>query len=145
MTDRTAQAHTGATLTNALLGLSLLANCGFGVASLSGWLTQNNVTQSRVNDDLPNRITSLQREMTTKMQDLTTANSAQFTAIAAAIASIPNINASLPQLTERVSRIEQRNDFFSAKLDVVQQKSIETEAQLKAALRADGASQKIQR
>lgn len=141
----TVQTHPAATLTNALLGLSLLANCGGGVAALSVWMSQNNVTQSRVSDDLPNRITSLQHEMATKIQDLTTANSNQFTAIAAAIASIPNINASLPQLTDRVSRIEQRNDFISTKLDAVQQKSIETEAQLKAALQAGVASQRVPR
>lgn len=115
-----------ASLMITLVIVQLVVTTAGGVTALAAWLGQSNSTQTRVND-LPQQLAEVKKDVTNKIIDLQAANNAQFTAISAAIAGLPILNASLPQLTERVSRVEQR-------LDTVQATSVQTQADLKAAL-----------
>lgn len=129
MTER----RDGAT-SNSLAVLQLIATVCVLVGGAAAYMAATNSTQTRVNTDLPAQIEAFKKDMADKFSASQATNNAQFAALAAAIANVPALTASVPQLTERVGRIEQQ-------LDTVRSTSIQTQADLKAALQAGIASQ----
>lgn len=112
---------------NMLAVAQLIATICVLLGGVAFFLANANSMQTRVNTDLPGQIADFKKDMADKFQAAQAANNAQFAALAAAIVNVPALTVSLPQLTERVGRIEQR-------LDTVQSTSIQTQADLKAAL-----------
>lgn len=96
----------------------------------------NQAQVDKLRIDVTAQITDFKKDVAGQFQNQQSSNTAAFATLAAAIANVPNISAALPEMRSRIERMEQERAALSTRLDIVQAKGVETEAQLHAALQA---------